>query len=68
VIGPVSDVRAFSILRTGLHVYCSRDALSINGLDQDPPTQVGNDQENKVLSEMNELQDFVNGNWSREAE
>jgi hypothetical protein len=38
----------------------------INLLDQDDTSRVGNnDQEIKVLKEMNELQDFENENWSR---
>ena len=40
--------------------------LGINWLDQDATAQVGGgDQKIKVLSEMNELQNFENGNRSR---
>ncbi len=34
-------------------------------LGQGKPAQVGNDQEIKALSEMNELQEFENDVWSR---
>jgi hypothetical protein len=38
---------------------------SINRMDQDETPQVGGgDQEMKVLSEMNELQEFENENWT----
>jgi hypothetical protein len=39
---------------------------SINRADQDEPSRVGtNDQEMKILRDINELQDFENDNWSR---
>ena len=37
----------------------------VNRMDQDPPAQVAKDREMRVLSEINELQDFENENWSR---
>jgi hypothetical protein len=37
----------------------------INLLDQDEAAQVGKDQQMKVLSGINELQDVENHNWSR---
>lgn len=40
---------------------------SMNRMDQDETSRVGsNDQEMKVLREMNELQQFENDNWNRE--
>jgi hypothetical protein len=39
----------------------------INRADQDEPARVGNDQEMKVLNEMNELQEFENDVWSKGA-
>jgi hypothetical protein len=44
------------------HLVCE-----INLLDQDDTARVGggNDREMKVLNEMNELQQFEEGNWSR---
>jgi hypothetical protein len=63
VIGPGSDVRAFHFT----HAPAWLLLLRINLVDQDLPTQVGNGQEIKVLPEMNELQDFENGNGSRKS-
>jgi hypothetical protein len=39
----------------------------INRADQDEAARVGNDQEMKVLNEMNELQEFENDVWSKGA-
>jgi len=40
--------------------------LFSNRMDQDETSRVGGgDQEMKVLTEMNELQEFENENWSR---
>ena len=38
--------------------------MPLNLFDQDKPAQVGKDQEMKVLSEMNEMQQFEDGLWS----